>query len=159
MKRNEDSKFADMYGIPVEVLRDGFPVPLRGAPDDEVRGGNLMRVATTDGLAVALSERAPGSDALQVYLVSYMAPKEAQVIEEMAEDTKTKQSEGAAAAGPAFVIANERVLQAKVLALMAMRGEIANINITMQEVRAKEAAPYYIPKAPLWTTGCQPAST
>lgn len=160
MGKNKDSKFANDYQFPVEVLRDGLPLLLRDAPGDEVRGGNLIRVATADVLALALSQQAPGSDPLQVYLVHYIAPKEAQRIESMVEDTKEPQAEAgvAAAAGPPFVIVNERVLQAKVLALMAIRAEITDINTTMEEVRAKEQAPYYIAKTPSWSTGCQPAT-
>ncbi|XP_066358057.1 uncharacterized protein, partial [Miscanthus floridulus] len=156
--KHKDSKFANDYQIPVEVLRDGLPLLLRDAQDDEVRGGNLVRVATADGLALALSQQALGSDPLQVYLVHYIAPKEAQRIESMVEDMKEEpqaEAGGAAAAGAPFVIVNERVLQAKALALMAMRGEITDINTTMEEVRAKEQAPYYITKTSLVDHGLQ----
>ena len=123
-----------------------------GTPKTTRCGAGTLRVATAGGLALALSQQAPGSNPLQVYLVHYIAPKEAQRIESMVEDMKKEpqaEAGGAAAAGAPFVIVNERVLQAKDLALMAMRGEITDINTTMEEVRAKEQAPYYIAKTSL----------
>lgn len=116
-----------------------------GAPDEELRGGNLIRVT----IANYLTLRALGNETLQVYIVYHLTPREAKLIIAMVQNTKrqpqAKEGGGAAAVRPLFVIVNEEVLQAKLLRLMAMVGEINDITLTMEEVHVKEQ-PYYIAK-------------
>lgn len=155
MPKNKDPKFAKEYQIPVEVLREGLPGLLRDAPDHEVRGGNLILIATANGLAAALDLQAPGSEALQGYIVYYLPPVEAELIAAMVESQPQAETGGAAATAPRFVIVNEQVLHAKLLALMALQGEVADITTRMEEVRTKQQPPYYIPKPPLVDHGLQ----
>ncbi|KAG2588825.1 hypothetical protein PVAP13_5NG224848 [Panicum virgatum] len=161
MAKNKDLKFANQYQIPIEVLQEGLPALLRHAPDDVLQDGNLIRVATAAGLTAALALQAPGTESLQAYVVYYIAPQQALLIATMMENAKSKphatggavvvtplsapQAEAGAAIAirPPFIIVNERVLEAKVLALMAIRGELIDIDVTAKQVREEKEAPYY----------------
>lgn len=84
---NKDMKMALKHDIPLEVLQEGIPTVLRGAPDNEVQAGRVIRVSSATGLKEALQQAGPGAP-LKVYVVSYIPPSAAAQIREMTTTTR-----------------------------------------------------------------------
>ncbi|KAF2922582.1 hypothetical protein DAI22_07g123900 [Oryza sativa Japonica Group] len=84
---NKDMKMALKHDIPLEVLQEGIPTVLRGAPDNEVQAGRVIRVSSATGLKEALQQAGPGA-LLKVYVVSYIPPSAAAQIREMTTTTR-----------------------------------------------------------------------
>ncbi|XP_052161509.1 uncharacterized protein LOC127778903 isoform X2 [Oryza glaberrima] len=84
---NKDMKMALKHDIPLEVLQEGIPTALRGAPDNEVQAGRVIRVSSATGLKEALQQAGPGAP-LKVYVVSYLPPSTAAQIREMTTTTR-----------------------------------------------------------------------
>uniref|UniRef100_A0A0E0AJ56 Uncharacterized protein n=1 Tax=Oryza glumipatula TaxID=40148 RepID=A0A0E0AJ56_9ORYZ len=84
---NKDMKMALKHDIPLEVLQEGIPTVLRGAPDNEVQAGRVIRVSSATGFKEALQQAGPGAP-LKVYVVSYLPPSAAAQIREMTTTTR-----------------------------------------------------------------------
>ncbi|GJN31065.1 hypothetical protein PR202_gb19419 [Eleusine coracana subsp. coracana] len=114
MVRQKDKQFALQYHLPIEVLREGLPEKLHDAPDNVVRSGSLIRVATTAGLsaALAMKDGEEQKPPLDVYVVPYLPPNEAAAIRRMIDlqmEEDGQEGQAGAARRRKFIVANIHV--------------------------------------------------